>query len=72
LLAAAAPELREWAAAFAAGSRTRAAVEAGVTRLVTARDADEVLRQAAEFVDLAEQVVQASNVVPFRSARRSR
>ena len=54
LLAAVAPELREWAAFFAAGSRTRAAVQAGVTRLVTARDADDLVRQSAQFIDLAE------------------
>lgn len=57
LLASVAPELREWAAFFAAGSRTRAAVEAGVTRLVSGRDADDLVRQAGEFADLAERVV---------------
>jgi len=57
LLASVAPELREWAAFFAAGSRTRAAVQAGVTRLVSARDADDLVRQAGEFIDLAERLV---------------
>jgi hypothetical protein len=57
LLASVAPELREWAAFFAAGSKTRAAVEAGVTRLVSGRDADDLVRQAGEFLGLAEQVV---------------
>ncbi|HEY0636515.1 MAG TPA: SAV_6107 family HEPN domain-containing protein, partial [Pseudonocardiaceae bacterium] len=61
LLAAVSPELREWAAFFAAGSRTRAAVEAGVTRLVNARDADDLVRQSAEFTDLAERVVRAGS-----------
>jgi hypothetical protein len=54
LLARVCPELREWAAFFAACSRTRAAVQAGVTRLVSARDADDLVRQCAEFIELAE------------------
>ncbi|HEY3262383.1 MAG TPA: SAV_6107 family HEPN domain-containing protein [Pseudonocardiaceae bacterium] len=58
LLASLAPELREWATFFAAGSRTRAAVQAGVTRLVSARDADDLVRQAGEFIDLTERLVQ--------------
>jgi len=60
LLASVAPELREWASFFAAGSRTRAAVEAGVTRLVSARDADDLVRQAGDFIGLAERAVQGS------------
>jgi hypothetical protein len=58
LLAALVPELGEWASFFAAGSRTRAAVQAGVTRLVTDRDADDLVRQAGQFIELAEQKVQ--------------
>jgi SAV_6107-like HEPN len=57
LLASVAPELREWAAFFAACSRTRAAVQAGVTRLVSTRDADDLVRQAEEFTNLAERLV---------------
>lgn len=57
LLTALAPELREWASFFAACSRTRAAVQAGVTRLVTDRDADDLVRQAGQFVELAEREV---------------
>jgi SAV_6107-like HEPN len=57
LLASVAPELREWAAFFAAGSQTRAAVQAGVTRLVSSRDADDLVRQSQEFIDLTERVV---------------
>ncbi len=60
LLASVAPELREWASFFAAGSRTRAAVEAGVTRLVSTRDADDLVRQAGEFIGLTERVVQGA------------
>lgn len=53
LLAAVAPELAEWSAFFAAASATRAAAEAGVRRLVTSRDADDLVRQAGEFLALA-------------------
>jgi len=55
LLAKVAPELAEWSAYFAAASATRAAAEAGVRRLVTTRDADDLIRQAGEFLTLARQ-----------------
>ena len=54
LLATVAPELTEWSAFFAATSATRSAAEAGVRRLVTSRDADDLLRQAGEFLTLAQ------------------
>ncbi len=57
LLATVAPELAEWSAFFAASSATRAAAEAGVHRLVTARDADDLVRQAGEFLALASHTV---------------
>lgn len=50
LLAEVAPELGEWSAFFASCSRTRAAAEAGISRLVGQRDADDLLRQAEQFV----------------------
>jgi hypothetical protein len=50
LLAEVAPELEEWAVFFASCSRTRAAAEAGISRAVTRRDADDLLRQAGQFV----------------------
>ncbi len=50
LLAEVAPELGEWAAYFASCSETRAAAEAGISRLVGRRDADDLLRQAEQFV----------------------
>ena len=53
LLSTVAPELAEWAAFFAAASATRAAVEAGVHRLVTDRDADDMVRQAGQFLTIA-------------------
>lgn len=52
LLAAIAPEMQEWAAFFASWSSTRAAVLAGITRHVTARTADDLVRQADQFVTL--------------------
>jgi hypothetical protein len=52
LLAEVAPELAEWAAFFASCSDTRAAAEAGIARLVGRRDADDLLRQAEQFVGI--------------------
>lgn len=54
LLTKVAPELSEWAAFFAAGSAKRQAAEAGLTRLVAAREADDMLRQVSAFLDLVE------------------
>jgi hypothetical protein len=54
LLATVAPELAEWSAYFATTSATRSAAEAGVRRLVTTRDADDLVRQAGEFLTLAQ------------------
>lgn len=51
LLARAAPEFREWAGFFAAGSGKRSAVEAGLP-VVTARDADDLVRDAERFLHL--------------------
>jgi hypothetical protein len=60
LLAVVAPELAEWAAFFASCSDIRAAAEAGIARLVGQRDADDLLRQAEQFVGLV------GTVVPLR------
>ncbi len=54
LLAEVAPEFAEWAAFFAAGASKRAAAEAGLTRAVSERDADDLLRDATTFVELVE------------------
>jgi len=48
------PELGEWAAFFAAGAAKRAAAEAGVTRAVTPREADDLVRDAGTFLALVE------------------
>lgn len=49
LLPGVAPELREWAEFFAAGANKRAAAEAGLP-VVTAREADDLLRDAEMFL----------------------
>ena len=48
------PELTEWAAFFAAGAGKRAAAEAGLSRAVTPREADDLLRDAQTFLALVE------------------
>lgn len=54
LLAMARPELAEWAQYFAAGASRRAAIDAGAVRVVTAREADDLVRAVREFSLLAE------------------
>jgi hypothetical protein len=54
LLPQVAPELTEWAAFFAAGAGKRAAAEAGITRAVNPREADDLLRDAQTFLALVE------------------
>jgi len=55
LLAEVAPELAEWATFFAAGAAKRAAAEAGSTRAVSEREADDLLRDADRFLGVIEQ-----------------
>lgn len=55
LLSEVAPELVEWARFFAAGAAKRAAAEAGSTRAVTAREADDLLRDSDRFLAVIEQ-----------------
>ena len=52
LLTTVAPELGEWAAFFAAGASKRAAAEAGIPRAVSAREADDLIRAAEQFVEV--------------------
>lgn len=54
LLALVAPELSDWAAVFAAGAAKRAAAEAGIPRVVTAQQANDLLRTAERFLGVAE------------------
>ena len=55
LLADVAPELEEWARFFAGGAAKRAAAEAGSTRAVTEREADDLVRDADRFLAVVEQ-----------------
>ncbi len=57
LLSEVAPELAEWARFFAAGAAKRAAAEAGSTRVVTERDADDLVRDADRFLGVVEQML---------------
>jgi hypothetical protein len=57
LLTSLAPEFTEWAVYFAASSATRAAIQAGVTRNVTQRAADDLVREAAHFTDLVAEAI---------------
>jgi SAV_6107-like HEPN len=50
LLLKVAPELAEWAEFFSAGAARRSAAEAGIAR-VTPREADDLVRAAAQFID---------------------
>jgi hypothetical protein len=54
LLAAVAPELNEWAQFFSAGAPKRAAAEAGIPRVVTSREADDLVRDAERFLSVVE------------------
>jgi SAV_6107-like HEPN len=54
LLAEVAPELEEWAHFFAGGAAKRAAAEAGSTRAVSEREADDLVRDADRFLAVVE------------------
>ncbi|AZI57656.1 hypothetical protein EH165_05305 [Nakamurella antarctica] len=53
------PELENWSNYFAAGSAKRKAAEAGITRFISAQDADDMVRQTAAFLEIAESMVGA-------------
>jgi hypothetical protein len=57
LLEQVAPELGEWATFFAAGAAKRAAAEAGLSRAVTEREADDLVRDVGAFLDVVETVL---------------
>lgn len=61
LLTRVAPDLGEWAAFFAAGATKRAAAEAGISRAVTPREADDLLRAAEQFIAVVEQALELSS-----------
>ena len=54
LLVLVAPEFTEWASFFAAGATKRVAAEAGIPRVVTSEEADDLLRAAEQFVAVVE------------------
>lgn len=54
LLSIVAPEMSEWADRFAAGAAKRSAAEAGILRVVTPRQADDLCRDAERFVAAVE------------------
>ncbi len=68
-----APELVEWAQRFAAATERQSLLESGVLR-VGAREADDLLRDAETFLDLAARRLgvptapQTHRLVPVRSA----
>ncbi|WP_231389029.1 SAV_6107 family HEPN domain-containing protein [Marmoricola sp. URHB0036] len=68
LLAEVAPELGEWAAFFAAGADKRAAAESGSRRAVTEREADDLVRDADQFLALVETSLGLTEHLPFRVA----
>ena len=70
LLPRVAPALAEWAAYFAVGAAKRAAAEAGLPRAVSAREADDLLRDADTFLGLVEEAlgVPGQEVLPLRTA----
>ena len=65
LLAEVAPELSEWAAFFASGAAKRAAAEAGSRRAVTAREADDLIRDADRFLGVIEVALGLAPHAPF-------
>ena len=52
LLAMVSADLSEWAAYFAAGAPTRAALEAGAIDMVSQREADDLVRAVEQFADI--------------------
>ena len=64
LLAQVAPEMSEWAAFFSAGAGKRAAAEAGLSRLISARDADDLVRDVERYLML----VQRALDLPYQSS----
>jgi hypothetical protein len=60
LLGQVAPELGEWATFFAAGAGKRAAAEAGLSRAVTEREADDLVRDVRAFLAVVENYLATS------------
>ena len=71
LLAEVAPELAEWATFFAAGASKRAAAEAGSSRAVTEREADDLIRDAERFLAVIEKSLGLARAASSAAAARS-
>jgi len=77
LLGQVAPELGEWATFFAAGAAKRAAAEAGLSRAVTEREADDLVRDVGSFLAVVESCLATVSVPeaprsPFRRPKPQR
>ncbi|MEV4328949.1 SAV_6107 family HEPN domain-containing protein [Streptomyces sp. NPDC049597] len=59
-----APELAEWSLLFASGAERRARAEAGIRGAASARDADDLMRDAAMFLRLVERLLVLQPVLP--------
>ncbi|MGY1603438.1 SAV_6107 family HEPN domain-containing protein [Geodermatophilus sp. SYSU D00815] len=68
LLGQVAPELGEWATFFAAGAAKRAAAEAGLSRAVTEREADDLVRDVGAFLTVVEHTLGTLVPEPVRPA----
>lgn len=68
LLVLVAPEFGDWAGYFALGATKRAAAEAGIPRVVTAREADDLLRAAETFVSLVQSALGLAYQPTFEAA----
>ncbi|MCZ7413788.1 MULTISPECIES: SAV_6107 family HEPN domain-containing protein [unclassified Streptomyces] len=64
-----APELAEWSAFFAAGAERRARAEAGIRGAVTAREADDLLRDVGMFLHLVERMLVSQPAFPRARAQ---
>ena len=71
LLGQVAPELGEWATFFAAGAAKRAAAEAGLSRAVTEREADDLVRDVGAFLAVVENALGAAPGPPAPEPARS-
>ena len=65
LLVLVAPEFSEWASYFALGASKRAAAEAGIPRVVSPREADDLVSAAEQFVALVESALGVSYQPPL-------
>ena len=68
LLVLVAPDFNEWASYFALGASKRAAAEAGIPRVVSPREADDLLRAAEQFVAVVESTLGLSYQPPLDHA----